>query len=129
MNLLPTSRLTPVLFDELDRFLSRPAAPPELATTRAKETDDSWQLEIDLPGFKRDEINIDLSEDYLHVKAETEDEERSFRGVVEHRFRLPKDVDSSGVNARFENGVLRLSVPKRPEEHAEVRKIEIEEGS
>jgi HSP20 family protein len=126
MNLIPTNRITPVLFDELDRFLSRSAPPMDIMNTRAKEMDNEWQLEIDLPGFKREEINIDMAEDYLNVQAKTEDEQRSFRGSVEHRFRLPSDVDASGINARYENGVLCLTVPKRPQQEAEKRRIEIQ---
>lgn len=126
MNLIPTNRITPVLFDELDRLLSRSIPPMDITNTRAKEQENEWLLEIDLPGFKREEISIDLADEYLQVQAKTEDEQRSFRGSVEHRFRLPSDVDPNGINARYENGVLCLNVPKRSPQESEKRRIEIQ---
>jgi HSP20 family protein len=96
-----------------------------------EETDDAYVVEIDLPGVKRDDIDIQLNDRQLTVSGEIKEKERA--GVIRRRTRrvghfhyavtLPADVDADEVNARLDDGVLTVRVPKS--EQAKPRRIEI----
>ena len=102
------------------------------------ETDDAFQISAEMPGLTEDEIEVNVTDDVLSVKgehkAETEkkDEryhvrERSY-GAFQRSFRLPANADAEKVSARFENGVLHLTVPKTEQAKARSRKIAIEKA-
>ena len=89
-------------------------------------------LEVELPGRKREDVNVEVVEQTLTISAkEAVTEREGFesgyferkRGPVERSFRLGADLDSSKVQARFENGLLLLSIPKHAA--AQPRKIDI----
>lgn len=96
-----------------------------------EETDDSYVVEIDLPGVKRDEVDIQLTDRQLTVSGEVKEKERA--GILRRRTRrvgrfqysvtLPADVDAEGVGARLDDGVLTVRVPKA--EQAKPRRIPI----
>ncbi len=96
-----------------------------------EETDDSYVVEIDLPGVKRDEVDIQLTDRQLTVSGEVTEKERT--GILRRRTRrvgrfqysvtLPADVDADGVSARLDDGVLTVRVPKA--EQAKPRRIPI----
>ena len=87
-----------------------------------EETEDAWIFELELPGAKREDIQVDVSETELSISGTLEERERT--GVVRHRARrsgsfeyrttLPAGVDAGNVDARFDNGLLTVRVP-RPE--------------
>lgn len=96
---------------------------------------DSFVLEADLPGFKKDDIKIDLENDRLTIKAERHSEhednkngcirrERRF-GSFERSFDV-SGIDTSGIKANYTDGVLTLTLPKRPELVPDNRSIVIE---
>lgn len=96
---------------------------------------DSFVLEADLPGFKKDDIRIDLENDRLTIKAERRSEhednkngcirrERHF-GSFERSFDV-SGIDTSGIKANYTDGVLTLTLPKRPELVPDNRSIVIE---
>ena len=96
---------------------------------------DSFVLEADLPGFKKDDIRIDLENDRLTIKAERRSEhednkngcirrERRF-GSFERSFDV-SGIDTSGIRANYTDGVLTLTLPKRPELVPDNRSIVIE---
>lgn len=105
-------------------------APP----TDLYETEDAYVVESELPGFRRDQIQVSLEDDTLSISGRREEtaEGKSYRrreraeGRFERRFRLPRSVRAEDVEARMENGVLRVRVPKA--EEARSRKIEVEVG-
>lgn len=97
------------------------------------EKDDAYNIEVDVPGFKKEDINIDVDNGYLTVKAskhfdETDKgknyicRERRY-GKFERSFYLG-DLKTDDVEASFENGTLKIKVPK-VEESKDKKRIEI----
>lgn len=91
--------------------------------TDIKETDDGYELIVDLPGFKKDEISIDLSNGYLTIQAakglDKDEEDKKGRYIRRERYTgsmsrsfYVGDVKPEEVSAKFENGILTLDVPK-----------------
>jgi HSP20 family protein len=100
------------------------------------ETDDHFVLRADLPGLTEDDIKIELEDGTLTVSGERKSEhetrnegyhrvERAF-GTFSRSLTLPKGVDADAVTAKFDRGVLEVSIPK-PEER-KPRRIEIAGG-
>ncbi len=96
--------------------------------TDIKETDGSYELDIDLPGFKKDEITAELNDGYLTVSAakgldkdEKDNKGRYIRqerysGAMSRTFYVGENVKEEDIKAKFENGILSLSVPKPTEQ-------------
>ena len=96
-----------------------------LMKTDVKETDSSYELAIDLPGFKKDEIQAQLKNGYLTISAakgldkdETDKEGRYIRqerypGQCSRTFYVGEAVSQEEIHAKFEDGILKLSVPKK----------------
>ena len=131
------------LFDEVDAILNRSLRPfgrsglwSDAFTPLAdiEETDDAWIVEAEVPGAKRDDIDIELREGELVITGEIKERER--KGIIrrqtrrvgrfEYRVRLPGQTDAEKVDASLNDGVLRVSVPKA--EQAKARRIEISDG-
>ena len=97
------------------------------------ENGDAYTVETDLPGVHAGDINVSLQDNMLTISAETKREEKSDTNnhlISERRYgsfhrslRLPSTVDAEKVEAHFENGVLRLTLPKS--EAAKPRQIEV----
>ena len=99
-----------------------------LMKTDVRETEKTYELDIDLPGFKKDEIQIELKDGYLTVSAEKgldKDEEdkkghyirqERYSGAMSRTFYVGDDVKQEDIKAKFENGILSLSVPKPVEQ-------------
>jgi len=99
------------------------------------ETADEYLITADLPGIKKEDINIECIGNQLTISAERKYEstegrkqERSerFYGTFQRSFTLPSGVDAENIQASYEGGVLTVHVPKV--EQAKPRKIEIGEG-
>jgi HSP20 family protein len=103
-----------------------------------KETDKEIIIEAELPGMQEKDVSLTLQEGVLTVQGEKNvehDETKENYHMMERRYgsfqrslRLPDTVDENKVEARFENGVLRVTLPKRPEAAREHRRIEIKTG-
>lgn len=91
-----------------------------------KETENSYEIIADLPGVNRDNIKISIEESHLYISAERNDNKEMRNG--EHYFyterclgstsryvELPIDADSSSIKAKYENGVLYISIVKKSE--------------
>ena len=88
--------------------------------------DGNYHIEMDVPGFKKEDISIEASDGYLTIKAEKnsenneEDEEKNYirrersYGAYERSFYLG-DLDQDKVEAEFKEGILKISVPKKEE--------------
>ena len=100
--------------------------------TDVRETENSYELDVDLPGFKKDEVNVELKNGYLTIQAakgldkdETDKKGKYIRqeryaGSCSRSFYVGEDVEAGEVAARFENGILQLSIPKK--EHKQLPK-------
>ncbi|BDZ69613.1 Hsp20/alpha crystallin family protein [Methanobacterium petrolearium] len=98
------------------------------------ETDESMIVHVDLPGIKKKDIELDVTETRVRVKANFDFEEETNRGtplnrhdrksgVVRRTVRLPKKVIPQEAEAKYENGVLKVEIPKQ--EKTESFKVEI----
>ena len=93
--------------------------------TDVHETDSGYEVDIDLPGFKKEEISLDLENGYLTVGASKaiDEEHKSERGKLirqerysgsmQRSFYVGEYVTEDEIGAKFEDGVLRLTVPKK----------------
>ena len=107
--------------------------------TDLKEHEDGYELSVDLPGFKKDQIQLQLSNGYLTVSAakgiEEEDKDKKGRLVHQERFSgsmsrsyyVGENLEEEDIKAKFENGVLTLDFPKVEQKKLPERKtIQIE---
>ena len=95
-----------------------------LMKTDVRETEGSYELDIDLPGFKKEDVNVELKNGYLTIAASKsldKDEkdqkgryirQERYAGAMSRSFYVGEDVQPSEISAKFENGILQLSVPK-----------------
>ena len=93
--------------------------------TDVHENDDGYELEIDLPGFKKDELSLRLENGCLTVSAAKglDKDERTekgkiirqerYAGAMERSFYVGEAITEEDVKAKFEDGVLRLCIPKK----------------
>ena len=110
-----------------------------LMKTDLKEHDGSYELSVDLPGFKKDQIQLQLQKGYLTITAAkgVESEDKNEKGRIVHQerytgsmsrsFYVGENLTEEDVKARFEDGVLTLCFPKHdPNKLPERRTIQIE---
>ena len=98
-----------------------------LMKTDVRETEDSYELDIDLPGFKKDEIGLNLNDGYLIISAakgldkDMEDKkgkyirQERYAGTCSRSFFVGETVEPEEVSAGFEDGILRITLPKKAE--------------
>ncbi len=110
-----------------------------LMKTDLKEHDDGYELSVDLPGFRKDQIDLQLRNGYLTITTSKalEEEGKDKKGRIVHQerytgsmsrsFYVGEHVTEEDVKAKFENGVLTLNFPKeKPAELPERKLIQIE---
>lgn len=142
--LLPTTdrfsrlvdRMEGEMEDLLDRFWTSeegPVARRFLPTVDLVEAENQFEVTIDLPGLKPEEVDVELKNGDLWIAGKRE-EEKEDKGKTYHRierrhgeFRrvlpLPAAIDAEKIEARFDNGVLKIIVPKT--EEAKAKHIEV----
>lgn len=138
------------LFDELfDEFLDFPAFDDKamqkaqrklygrhaanMMKTDVQDHEDHYEVDIDLPGFKKDELSLELKDGYLVISAakgldKDEKDKRNGRfvrreryaGSLSRSFYVGESVKQEDIHARYESGVLKLSIPKMEEKKPEV---------
>ena len=134
------------LFDDFgDVFEFSPAFRKQVAAARnissdIKELADGYQIEMELPGFSKEEVKAQLKDGYLTITAEHNAENKEenneegqkkeavkyirrerYYGKCQRRFFVGKNLTEEDINAKFENGILTMYVPK------EVKKPQVEE--
>lgn len=121
---------------------ARSALPEGVLSPRVNvvENDKGLEVTAELPGVDQKDIDVDLTEGMLTLKAEHREEkeekgeneryhvvERAF-GTFMRRFAIPFEPDAENVEASFDKGVLRIWIPRSPESQKQARKIEIKGG-
>ena len=111
-----------------------------LMKTDVRETESSYELDIDLPGFKKDEIHLELKDGYLAISAEKsleKDKENKqgkmlrqerYSGVMQRSFYVGEHLTEEDVKASYENGVLHIKFPKKEALKAPEKKTILIEG-
>ena len=96
-----------------------------LMKTDVRETDNTYELDVDLPGFKKDEVQLDLKDGYLTISAakgldkDQEDKkgkyirQERYAGACSRSFFVGEGIEPQDVSAKFEDGILRVSLPKK----------------
>ena len=128
--------ISELMTDPFDAFFNAASAPmqamqkmsPTLMRTDIKETDGGYELTIDLPGFKKDDVQAELKDGYLTINAQTQGESEDkdeqgtyvrkerFSGKCSRTFYVGDDVEEDDIKAKFEDGVLKIAVPKKQEQ-------------
>ena len=126
------------LFDDFfdDGFFSKKER--NLMKTDIRETKDKYIIDIDLPGFSKENINLSLNKGYLEISAKVDKEDNSgedekyvrkerFYGECSRSFYVGEDITEEDIQAEFKNGILKIEVPKLDEnnESQETKQIEI----
>ena len=133
--LMPTRRnrglLSDFMFDPFDAFFNTPmpsASTPTLMRTDIKETESGFEMTIDLPGFKKEDVQAELKDGYLTITAQTQSESEDkdeegtyvrkerFSGKCSRTFYVGDDIEEDDIKAKFEDGVLKIAVPKKQEQ-------------
>ena len=124
----------PARFHDIDRKLYGRHANREMLTD-VRDHEDHYEVEIDLPGFKKYQIHVELNNGYLSITAakglEKNDNDKEGRyvrqerysGTMKRSFYVGEQITEADITAKFEDGVLKLNVPKKepvneiPEKH------------
>ena len=120
-------------FPEVDKALYGKHASHEMKTD-VKETDSGYEVDIDLPGFKKDEINVQLDNGYLSISAAKglDKEEKNkegkyirkerYAGAMSRSFYVGDALTQEDIKAKYESGILRLYIPKKEAKQVEATK-------
>ena len=103
--------------------------------TDVKESDAAYELEMDLPGFKKEDVKVSLDDGYLTISAEkgldqNEEEKKSgkyirrerYVGACERSFYVGEDVTRDDIKGEFKHGILKLTIPKKQPSVVEEKK-------
>ena len=120
-------------FPEVDKELYGKHA-GNVMKTDVRETDSGYEVDIDLPGFKKDEINAQLDNGYLTISASKglDKEEKNkegkyirkerYAGAMSRSFYVGDAITQEDIKAKYESGILRLSIPKKEAKQVEATK-------
>ena len=127
-------------FDDFDKEFNRMMRPlygkhaQNMMKTDVRETGNSYELDIDLPGFKKDEITVQLDNGYLSISAakgldkneENKDgkyiRRERYAGSMNRTFYVGSQLTQQDIQAKFEDGILKISVPKKDVQQIEQNK-------
>ena len=108
--------------------------------TDIREHDEGYELDVDLPGFKKDEINVELENGYLTISAakglDKDEQDKKgkyirkerYAGAMQRSFYVGDALTQEDIKAKFEDGILRLSIPKKDAKAVETKKTIAIEG-
>jgi HSP20 family protein len=123
------------IFDDFSRSFDLPISAPGWSTgwphVEVSETGDEVKVMAELPGLEQNDIEVTLHDGMLTLKGEKQSENNGavyserWHGRFERSLQLGPDVDPDKVNAAFKNGVLTITVTKRPEAQRHVKHIPI----
>ena len=120
------------VFDDFDRAFFRGFPQPDRALygknaarmmkTDVKETDEGYELDVELPGFRKEEIKLELNSGYLTISTEKSLEKEKkgkiirqerYAGTMQRSFYVGGSITEEDIKAKYENGVLSLLIPKK----------------
>ena len=139
------------MFDDFDRNFFRGFAQPadralygknapHMMKTDVRELDTGYEVDVDLPGLKKDEIKLELNNGYLTIRTEKSLEKKEenkkgkilrqerYAGTMQRSFYVGSHVREEDVKASYENGVLHLQIPKKEAVQAPEKKQILIEG-
>ncbi len=119
-------------FDD-DRFFNSPwLTARSMPAVNIRESDRSYELELAAPGYNKTDFNIEIDNGLLTVSAERKEEKEQKEDNYTRRefgyssfsrsFNLPTNTNEEDINARYEEGILKLSIAKKGEEQGRSRK-------
>ena len=136
------------LFDELDNVFNDPffrrsplygRRERNMMKTDVRETENNYEVDVDLPGFRKENVNVQLQNGYLTISAakqHSKDEkdakgafirQERYEGSCSRSFYVGDNIKKEDISAKLEDGILRLTFPKKTEKELEQSKlIEIE---
>ena len=115
------------LFDDFFDEFARPARnvvryntpATNIMKTDIREHDTGFELDIDLPGYRKEDVKAELKDGYLTISAQTrsdnddKEENGTYIGTCSRSFYVGKEITQEEIRARFEDGILKVSVPKK----------------
>ena len=137
------------VFNDFDRDFFRGFTRPEhmlygknaqrMMKTDVKETDEGYELDVDLPGFKKEEIHLVLENGYLTISTEKSLENKEekkgkvlrqerYAGTMSRSFYVGDSITEEDIRAKYENGVLSLAIPKKEARKVPEKKTILIEG-
>lgn len=112
------------IFDDMfyDEFFNEPKN--KLMKTDIKEKEDKYVIDVDLPGYDKSNINVEVEDGYLNIHAKTDNEKEEeqegkfvrkerYVGECSRSFYVGEEIESEDIKATFRNGTLSLEVPKK----------------
>jgi HSP20 family molecular chaperone IbpA len=126
------------LFDDFFDGFSRPASSGARYSTPAasvmktdiKENENGFELDIDLPGYKKEDVKAQLKDGYMTITAESNQDHdekddngkyirrERYYGACSRSFYVGEEITEEDIKAKFENGILKISVPKKDKQPA-----------
>ena len=112
----------------------------KIMKTDIREHDGGYELDVDLPGFKKDEINVEFENGYLTISAakglDKDEQDKKgkyirrerYAGAMQRSFYVGDEVTQEDIKAKFKDGILRLSIPKKDAQAVETKKTIAIEG-
>lgn len=135
------------MFDDFDRDFFRGFGRPEhvlygknaarMMKTDVKELEDGYEIAVDLPGFSKDEIKLELNDGTLTISTQKslnmENKGRMLRqeryvGTMQRSFYVGNAITEEDIRAKYENGVLTLNIPKKDAQKVPEKKQILIEG-
>ena len=126
-------------FPDVDKALYGKNA-QKVMKTDVRETDSGYEVDVDLPGFKKDEISAKLDNGYLTISAakglDKDEKDKKgkyirkerYAGAMSRSFYVGEGITQEDIKAKYEDGILRLSVPKKEAKAVENKKYIAIEG-
>lgn len=122
--------------DEPLHWMNRATRPSSRPSVNILEDDNGFTIELMAPGFRKEDLHIEVVENLLKLSAkrdlEKDSEERNYLrrefrlNPIEREFRLPENrIDEENIKARFEDGILLVNLPKKEEVKKASRLIEV----
>jgi HSP20 family protein len=122
----------------LEKFLEQEAKSYNgdfIPTVNTREEDNAYHIELDLPGVKKEDIDVDVKDNLITISGERKIQKEvneedyysieSRYGKFERSFTLPEDVDVGKIEANSTDGVLEVVIPKKPKKENKPKKIKI----